>query len=119
ATDDRRPGLSRAYVNRSKSMTLAGAMDAPRPFLARVRAALGARLWTISRPRIARAVYTNGGLGDELMLTAITRAARLAGRPLHILTERPEVWRDNSDPLGVHTDIDRWWYAHRRGWIRT
>src|SRR4051812_23359810 len=100
-------------------MTMVLPSDASRPFLSRVRAALGARLWTVSRPRIARVVYTNGGLGDELMLTAITRAARQAGRPLHVLTERPEVWRGNTDPLGVHTDIDRWWYAHRRGWIAT
>jgi ADP-heptose:LPS heptosyltransferase len=53
------------------------------------------------------------------MLTAIARAARLAGQPLNILTARPEVWRGNHDPLSLQADIERWHYAKRRGWITT
>jgi hypothetical protein len=62
-------------------------------------------------------VYANGGLGDELMLTAIAHAARLDGHPLHVVTARPEVWRDNHDPLSLQVDIERWHYAKRRGCI--
>ncbi|MFO1451971.1 MAG: glycosyltransferase family 9 protein [Opitutaceae bacterium] len=78
-----------------------------------------ARAWAWSRPRIDRLVYTHGGLGDELLLTAVVNAARNQGRPLHVLTERPEVWRHNSDPASVQTGVDRWFYAQRRKWIRT
>ncbi len=81
--------------------------------------AIGERLWAFSRPRLPRLVYTNGGLGDELMLTAIARVARAAGSPLHILTSRPEVWRDNGDPASVQIGVERWFYAQRRGWIGT
>jgi hypothetical protein len=77
------------------------------------------RLWARTRANLLRVVYANGGLGDELMLTAIVRAARLDGHPLHVVTERPEVWRGNHDPLSLQVDIERWHYASRRGWIAT
>ncbi len=51
------------------------------------------------------------------MLTAVARAARLAGRPLSILTDLPAVWIGNSDPALVVTGIQRWHYAQRRSWI--
>lgn len=98
-------------------------IQSPDPFVLRsprrLLSAFADRAWAFFRPRIARLVYANGGLGDELMLTAIARAARMAGRPLHILTARPEVWHRNRDPLGVQTNIERWHYAKRRGWIAT
>jgi len=62
-------------------------------------------------------IYANGGLGDELMLTAIARAAREVGRPAHVLTNLPVIWKNNSDPLSVHCGVDRWFYAKQRGWI--
>lgn len=89
------------------------------PLLGRIRSAIGDRFWTATRPKIDRVVYANGGVGDELILTAIAHAARGAGRPLHILTERPEIWRGNRDPLSVQIGVERWWYAHRRGWLHT
>ena len=81
--------------------------------------ALRLRLWARMRPRLSRLVYANGGLGDELMLTAIARAARAAGRPLHILTSQSGVWQGNSDPLSVQEGIERWFYARTRGWVTT
>lgn len=77
------------------------------------------RLWAFSRPRLSRIVYANGGLGDELMLTAVAHAARVAGSPLHILTNLSELWRGNSDPLSVQSDVEHWFYAQRRGWVTT
>lgn len=77
------------------------------------------RWWAFTRPRIARLVYANGGLGDELLLTVVTRAARDAGTPLHVLSNQPDVWRDNPDPLSVQVGVDRWFYARRRGWLNT
>jgi hypothetical protein len=80
--------------------------------------ALRDRAWAFTRARVRRLVYTGGGLGDELMLTAAARAAREQGRPLHILTDRPEVWEGNGDPASVQTGVERWHYAARRGWVR-
>jgi hypothetical protein len=51
------------------------------------------------------------------MLTAVARSARDAGRPLHILSDRPEVWQDNADIAGLETGIERWFYANRRRWL--
>ncbi len=75
------------------------------------------RVWAFSRPRVPRLVYANGGLGDELMLTAVARAARRSGQPLHILTNRPDCWEGNADPLSVQIGVDRWFYAQNRGWL--
>jgi hypothetical protein len=61
--------------------------------------------------------YTGGGLGDELMLTAVAHAARKAGRPLSILSDWPEVWRGNRDIVSLHTGVERWFYTLRRGWL--
>jgi hypothetical protein len=77
------------------------------------------RLWAASRPRLPKLYYTNGGIGDELMLTAVARAARAAGRPIPILASYPDLWRNNSDPATLQTSVERWHYAQRRGWIRT
>ncbi len=81
--------------------------------------ALQSRVWAYTRPRLPRLVYANGGLGDELMLTAVAHAARVAGRPLHVLTDQPECWRGNRDPASLQTGVERWHYACRRGWMRT
>jgi hypothetical protein len=51
------------------------------------------------------------------MLTAVARAARVAQRPISILTDLPDVWSGNSDPAFVATGIERWHYAQRRSWI--
>lgn len=96
------------------SRTASPTSDPPRR---RVFRSLGDRLWAMSRPRVPRLVYTNGGLGDELMLTAIAHTARAAGQPLHVLTNLPEVWQGNADAGSVQTDVERWFYAQRRGWI--
>lgn len=85
----------------------------------RVGAAISDRVWARTRPRLDRVVYANGGLGDELMLTAIAAAARHAGRPLHVLTDFPDLWHNNTDPASVQTGIERWFYAQRRRWIST
>lgn len=92
---------------------------APRRGFDRLIGVVSDRWWTATRPRLARLVYADGGLGDDLMLTAIARAARAAGTPLHVATSRPELWTGNRDPASVQTEIQRWWYAHRRGWIDT
>jgi ADP-heptose:LPS heptosyltransferase len=80
---------------------------------------LQVRLWAAlpGKPDIVH--YANGGIGDELMLTAITREARRQGRPIHVITAYPQLWRHNADPASLQLDVDRWWYAHRRGWIGT
>lgn len=52
------------------------------------------------------------------MLTAVARAARQTGRPVSILTDLPQIWRGNADPVRVETGVARWHYACRRGWIR-
>lgn len=77
------------------------------------------RLWAWTRPRLSELVYVNGGLGDELMLTAVVHAARLAGRPVHVLTDLPDLWTGNTDPLSLQAGVDAWHYARRRGWITT
>lgn len=96
-------------------------VPAPRPLrtLHRLREAGRIRLWAWTRPRLAELAYVNGGLGDELMLTAVARAARAAGRPLHVLTDVREIWHGNRDPLSVQFGVEDWFYARRRGWIRT
>jgi hypothetical protein len=81
--------------------------------------AVADRVWAGSRPEIGALWYANGGLGDELMFTSVAREARAAGRPLHILTNQPEIWRHNRDPRSVQTGVERWFYARTRGWIRT
>lgn len=80
---------------------------------------LTTRVWSYFAPRVPSGVlyYAGGGLGDELMLTAVAQAARLAGRPLSILTDLPEVWTGNSDPTLITTGIERWFYAQKRAWI--
>lgn len=81
--------------------------------------ALRDRIWARSRPRLARLVYANGGIGDELMLTAVAHEARLQGKPVHVLSDMQWLWRQNADPLSVQFGIERWHYAVRRGWIPT
>ena len=76
-------------------------------------------LWAKTRPRVGQLVYTFGGLGDELLLTAIAREARRLGRPLAVMTRRPEVWEGNPDPTHVLPGDDRWFLAAQRGWVRT
>jgi len=82
-------------------------------------AGLRTRLWSAWGAKPARVYYVNGGIGDELMLTAIAAAARAAGRPIHVLAAYPEIWRGNPAPLSVQTGVERWWYARQRGWITT
>lgn len=77
------------------------------------------RLWAAIGAKPSRVFYCNGGLGDELMLTAIAAAARADGRPLDLIVAYPDVWRGNTDPASMHTGVDRWHYAKRRGWIGT
>jgi hypothetical protein len=77
------------------------------------------RLWAFTRRAPPVLCYTNGGLGDELMLTAVAHAARVAGRPLHLIATYPELWRGNTDPASLQTGLDRWLYAARRGWVPT
>lgn len=87
--------------------------------LTRLPQAIIDRLWARRLPRIGRLFYANGGVGDELMLTAIARKARELGTPLNILTNLPDLWSTNQDPASVQTDVDRWHYARTRGWIDT
>ncbi len=77
------------------------------------------RLWSLRGRKPARVCYSNGGIGDELMLTAIAAAARAAGLPLDIIAAYPALWHGNSDPASLQTGVDRWHYASRRGWIPT
>lgn len=77
------------------------------------------RLQALRMPRVGPLYYCGGGLGDELMFTAVARAARDQGRPIHVLTDLPQVWRDNPDPLSVQTGIERWWSVARLKWRPT
>lgn len=77
------------------------------------------RLWVRMLPKIDQLYYTGGGLGDELMLTAVAAEARKLGRPLSILTNRPEVWEDNTDPVQVVTNIEKWFRFYFRKFIQT
>lgn len=92
---------------------------APRRSLRTIGLGLSTRLWSAASSKPARVFYTNGGVGDELMLTAIAAAARRAGRPISIVATYPALWRNNSDPASLHRSIDRWHYARRRRWIST
>lgn len=76
-------------------------------------------LWAQTLPRIDLLCYTGGGLGDELMLTAVAAEARKLGRPLSILTNRPEVWEGNPDPVQIVTNIERWFRVYFRKFVRT
>jgi hypothetical protein len=87
--------------------------------LTRIREAVSVRLWAVTRPRLDTLYYANGGIGDELMLTAIAGAARAAGRPIHVLATYPDLWRGNADPASLQANVDRWFYAQRRGWTFT
>jgi len=49
------------------------------------------------------------------MFTAVAAEARRRGRPLHVLTDRPEVWERNTDPASMQTGISTWWHAKNRG----
>jgi hypothetical protein len=80
---------------------------------------LRTRLWAAWGSKPEKIYYANGGIGDELMLTAIAAAARAAGRPFHVLAAYPNLWQGNTDPASVQTDLERWLYAERRGWIPT
>jgi hypothetical protein len=82
-------------------------------------AGLRTRVWSAWGSKPEKLYYTNGGIGDELMLTAITRTARQAGRPLHVLASYPELWRSNADPASIETGLEAWLYARRRNWIGT
>ncbi len=76
-------------------------------------------LWAKCGRKPARIYYCNGGIGDELMLTAVAAAARAAGHPLDLIVAYPEIWRGNPDPASLHTGVARWHYASMRGWIQT
>ena len=80
--------------------------------------ALSGRIWAFTRPKIRQLYYTGGGLGDELMFTAIAAEARRLGRPIHVLTDRPEVWQRNTDAASVQTGVGKWFDAKNRGWIK-
>jgi hypothetical protein len=82
-------------------------------------AGLSHRVWAAWGHKPARLYYTNGGIGDELMLTAIAAAARAAGRPIDVLVSHPDLWRDNSDPASYQTGLARWHYASLRRLIPT
>jgi hypothetical protein len=71
------------------------------------------------RPELPKLYYTNGGIGDELLLTAVAHAAREAGRPIPVLATYPEIWRGNADASTVQTGIERWHYARTRRWLST
>ncbi len=75
-------------------------------------------LWIRSKFRVTQLVYALGGIGDELMLTAVARAARQAGKPITVLTHRPEIWHGNRDVAGLETNSDWWFYAQRRRWSK-
>jgi hypothetical protein len=77
------------------------------------------RLWSAFVLQPERIFYANGGIGDELMVTAIAAAARAAGRPIHIIATYPDFWIGNTAPASLQTDVERWHYASLRGWIRT
>ena len=77
------------------------------------------RLWAMRQPKIDHIYYTNGGVGDELMLTAIAAAARVAGKPIHVIVTYPELWQDNTDAASIQTNLARWQYAELRKWIPT
>jgi len=83
----------------------------------KITSAARERIWALTRPRIRQLYYTGGGLGDELIFTAIAAEARRLGRPFHVLTDRPEVWESNTDPISIQTGIRKWFYAKKRGWI--
>lgn len=85
----------------------------------RWRSAIELRIWACLGKKPRRVFYANGGIGDELMLTAVAAAARAMNRPISILARYPEIWRNNPDPASLHTDIDRWHYTKLRGWIDT
>ena len=78
-----------------------------------------ARLWSAWGTKPDRVYYANGGIGDELLMTAVARASRTAGHPMHVLACYPSLWRDNPDPASVQTGLERWLYARLRGWIPT
>lgn len=50
------------------------------------------------------------------MITAVAHQARLEGLPIAILTDLPDVWRNNPDPTDVVSNVERWFYIKRRGW---
>lgn len=81
--------------------------------------ALSGRIWAFIRPKIGQLYYTGGGLGDELMFTAIAAEARRRGNALHVLTDRPEVWEGNTDAASVQTGVGKWFDAKNCGLIKT
>lgn len=87
--------------------------------LSKITAALLGRIWSFTRPKIRQLYYTGGGLGDELMFTAIAAEARKRGSALHVLTDRPEVWEGNTDAASVQTGVGKWFDAKNRGLIKT
>jgi ADP-heptose:LPS heptosyltransferase len=80
---------------------------------------LPVRLWSAFVLQPDKIFYANGGIGDELMVTAIAAAARAAGQPIHVIAAYPDFWRGNADPASLQTGVERWHYASLRGWIRT
>lgn len=81
--------------------------------------ALSGRIWAFTRPNIQQLYYTGGGLGDELMFTAVAAEARKRGSALHVLTDRPGVWESNTDAVSVQTGVGKWFNAKNRGLIKT
>jgi hypothetical protein len=82
-------------------------------------AGLNHRVWAAWGHKPARLYYTNGGIGDELMFTAIAAAARAAGKPIDVLVSHPELWRDNHDPASQQIGLHRWHYTSLRKLIPT
>ncbi len=82
-------------------------------------AGIRTRLWAAWGRKPAKVYYANGGIGDELMLTAVARAARIANQPIDVVARYPEIWTGNTDALSVGVEVDRWWHAQQRGWIGT
>lgn len=87
--------------------------------LRKITAAVRRRVWALTCPKIGRLYYTGGGLGDELMFTAVAAEARKRGSALHVLTDRPEVWESNTDAASVQTGVGKWFDAKNRGLINT
>jgi len=81
--------------------------------------AINDRVWAWTRPHRDILYYANGGLGDELIFTAIAHEARTIGNPIHVLTDFPEIWAGNRDAASVNKGIGRWHYIVNRTWKKT
>jgi ADP-heptose:LPS heptosyltransferase len=77
------------------------------------------RIWSLLRRGKSDTTfyYMGGGIGDELMLTAVAEEARNLGRPIAIATNLPEIWKDNPAPAQLANRIERLQYACSRKWL--